>query len=66
MSRRFQIVLARAALASPTGTRFHNLLKSASVIRKRLSDGDKAGLQLNAKASKPEQSRKKTGDGREK
>jgi hypothetical protein len=52
-------------LASPTGTRFHNLFKSASVIRKRLSDGDKAGLQLNAKASKPEQSSKRPARPRE-
>src|SRR5215212_10432419 len=34
MSRRFQILLAAAALASPTGTRLHNLSRSDSVMRR--------------------------------
>ena len=69
MSRRSQILLAAAALASPMGTTFHNLSRSDSVMRrhpqkfpgpKPVCAGEKKWLaQLNASTSKPEPSRKR-------
>jgi hypothetical protein len=65
ISRRLQISLAGAALTSPTGTTFHNLISSSVMARIPRMSGigasrpNKRAVQLNARASKPEPSRKR-------